>query len=205
MDFGLALVAWAFPGGDFLPQGVDRRNAVIQTLAGEYGQLVLGPIEPTAVLGDVVKFQLAGDPAGFVRRKGAVQGCRGMGVPVVHHQPDAFRRGNVLLDQQPHWSGKVRFGALLRDVDVTPTAQGLDKPKQIGGTFPLVFRVIARWVAGPAADDEFRGSVAPGFRQNTLGDSADHRGRRTDPRHPPDARRSRDSHWECTIPDVARV
>ena len=37
VDFGLVLVAWAFPGGDFLPQGVDCRNAAIQTLAGERG------------------------------------------------------------------------------------------------------------------------------------------------------------------------
>ena len=72
----------------------------------------------------------------------------GRGVQVVNHQPDAFRRGKVLIDQQPHWLGKVLLGSLLRDVDVTPTAQGLDQQKQIGGTFPFIFRVIACWVAG---------------------------------------------------------
>ena len=41
VDFGLVLVAWAFPGGDFLLQDVHRRNAAIQTLAGEYGQFTL--------------------------------------------------------------------------------------------------------------------------------------------------------------------
>jgi len=36
VDFGLELVAWAFPSSDFVPQGVDRQPAAIQTLAGEY-------------------------------------------------------------------------------------------------------------------------------------------------------------------------
>jgi hypothetical protein len=130
-----------------------------------------------------------------------------MGVEVVHHQSDAFRRGEVVIDQQAHLLSKVLFGSLVRDVDVTPTAQGLHEQKQIGGTFPFIFRVIARWLArdGPAADDGFRWSTAPGFRRNTLGDTADHRARRTGPTHPPYARHNRDSHWECTIPDVARV
>jgi transposase-like protein len=79
VDFGLELVAWAFPSGDFLPQGVDRRNAAIQTLAGEHGQLALGHIEPTAMLGGVVKLQLAGDPPGFVRRQRCRTGPRGYG------------------------------------------------------------------------------------------------------------------------------
>lgn len=51
-------------------------------------------------------------PAPAERRKDPVQGRWSMGVEVVNHQPDAFRRGNVLIDQQPHLLKKVLFGSL---------------------------------------------------------------------------------------------
>jgi len=115
-----------------------------------------------------------------------------MGVQIVNHQPDAFRHGKVLIDQQPHLLSKVLFGSLLRDVDVTPPRKGWTNKKQICGTFPFIFRIIARWVAGTGWQ-RMRVSLVSctGFRQNTLGDSADRRARRTGPRHPPYARRSR--------------
>lgn len=43
--------------------------------------------------------------------------------------------------------GEVAFGPLLSDVDVTPTARGLDEQKQISGPFALIFSVLARWLA----------------------------------------------------------
>ena len=79
------------------------------------------------MLGSVVKFELADDPARLVGRKDAVQGRGGMGVEVVHDQPDPFRRGEVLIHQEPHLLGKVAFGPLVSDVDLTPTAQRLHK------------------------------------------------------------------------------
>ena len=86
VDFGLMLVAWALPGGDFLPQGVDRRNAPIQTLAGEHGQLALGHIEPTAMLGGVVKLEFASHPACFMGREDAIQSERGVGIEIIQNQ-----------------------------------------------------------------------------------------------------------------------
>ena len=147
VDFGLELVAWAFPGGDFLAQGVDRRNAAIQTLASEHGQLALGHIEPTAMLGGVVQLELASDPPGFVRGQNPVQGGGGMGIEVIQDQSDALGGREVVIDQQAHLLSKILLGPPVRDVDVTPTAQGLDEQKQIGGAFPFIFRVIARWLA----------------------------------------------------------
>ena len=99
VDFGLELVARALPGGDFLPQGFNVWNATIQTLAGEHGQLTFGHIEPTAMLGGVVKFELAGDSASFRRGKDTVQGRGGVGVEIIHDQPDAFGRWEVDIDQ----------------------------------------------------------------------------------------------------------
>jgi hypothetical protein len=48
-----------------------------------------------------------------------------MGVEIVDHQPNAFRRGEVPVNQQAHLFSKVRFGPLFRDIDVALTAPGL--------------------------------------------------------------------------------
>ena len=72
VDFGLVLVALALPSRDFLPQRLEVWNAAIQTLAGQHGELTLGHIEPTPMLGGIVKLELASHPAGFVRGKDAV-------------------------------------------------------------------------------------------------------------------------------------
>lgn len=100
------------------------------------------------MLGSVVKLQLAGDPTGFVRGKDLVQGGGGMGIEVIHDQPDPLRRREVVIDQQPHLLGEVLFGPPFRDVDMTPTAQGLHEQKQIRGAFAFVFTVIARRLPG---------------------------------------------------------
>ena len=91
VDFGLALVAGALPSGDLRPQGVDIRDAAIQTLAGQHRKLTLGHIEPTAMLRGVVKLELAGDPTSFVWGKNAVQGRWGMSIEVIHDQPGCVR------------------------------------------------------------------------------------------------------------------
>lgn len=70
-----------------------------------------------------------------------------MGIEVVHDQPDAFRCGEVLIDQQPHLLGKILLRPPLRDVDLTPTLQGLHEQKQIGGTFTFIFRIITSRLA----------------------------------------------------------
>jgi len=50
-----------------------------------------------------------------------------MGIEVIHDQPDAFGRREVVIHQQAHLLGKVLFGSLVGDVDVTPTAPRLDE------------------------------------------------------------------------------
>ncbi|MCB1922099.1 MAG: hypothetical protein KDJ28_19300, partial [Candidatus Competibacteraceae bacterium] len=41
--------------------------------------------------GCVMKFKLAGDPTGFLRRKDTIQGHRSEGIEVVYDQPDSLR------------------------------------------------------------------------------------------------------------------
>ena len=175
-------------------QGVDVGNAAIQTLAGEDGEFAFGHIEPTAMLGGVVKLQLARDPAGFVRREGLVQGG---GVWVLRLSTTNRMRsavGKYNIDQQLHLPGKVLLVRCGGDVDVTPAAQGLDETETDWRCLPFVFAVIARGLTGTGRQrmTGLRWSIAPDFRQSRLGDSADHRARHTDPGHLPYARRSRD-------------
>ncbi len=53
------------------------------------------------MLGGVVKLQFPRDPAGFGRREASlVQRGGGMGIEIIHHQPDPIRCGEVAIDQQ---------------------------------------------------------------------------------------------------------
>jgi hypothetical protein len=125
VNFGLELVARALPSGDFLPQSFDARNAAIQTLASENSELTFRHIEPTAMLGGVVKLQFAGDAAGFLWRKDTIQGRGSVGIEVVHDQPDSLRIRKVHINELLHLLGKIAFSALFRDINLTPTLQGL--------------------------------------------------------------------------------
>ena len=77
------------------------------------------------MLGGVMKFELAGDPAGFLWRKDTIQGRRSVGIEVIHDQPDSLRLRKVHINELLHLLGKIAFGALFRDINMTPPAQGL--------------------------------------------------------------------------------
>ena len=48
-------IARGLPGGDFSAEGRDVWQAAVQTLLGEHGNFTLGHIEPTAMLGCIVR------------------------------------------------------------------------------------------------------------------------------------------------------
>jgi hypothetical protein len=50
-----------------------------------------------------------------------------MGIEIIQDQPDPFGRREVVIDQQAHLLSEIRFRPLWGDIDVTPTAQGLNK------------------------------------------------------------------------------
>jgi len=129
MNFGLELVARAFPGSNLFAQDLDTRDTTIEALTGQHGQLTLGHIEPTAVLGGVVKLEFADDPTRFSRRQNAVQGGRGMGIEVIQDQANPFGGWEVLIHQQAYLLSKIWFRPLWSDIDVAPSAQGLNKEK----------------------------------------------------------------------------
>ena len=77
------------------------------------------------MLRGVMKFELAGDPTGFLWRKDTIQGRGSVGIEVVHDQPDSLRIRKVHINELLHLLGKIAFSALFRDIDLTPTLQGL--------------------------------------------------------------------------------
>src|SRR5918996_2611166 len=89
VNTGTGPIALSFKGLDFSPQCRFIGNVLVQTLPAEHAQLNLGHIEPTAMLGSVVKLPSLENPSGLNRVKGLVQGLvqgsRPMPVEVVQH------------------------------------------------------------------------------------------------------------------------
>jgi hypothetical protein len=48
-----------------------------------------------------------------------------VGIEVVHDQPDSLRIRKVHINELLHLLGKIAFSALFRNIDTTPTTQGL--------------------------------------------------------------------------------
>ncbi|MFO1420475.1 MAG: hypothetical protein U1F59_05995 [Candidatus Competibacteraceae bacterium] len=71
-----------------------------------------------------------------------------MGIEVIQDQANLFGGREVLIDQPPHLLGKIGLGPPGCDVDVAPTAQRLDKQKQIGGAFLFASGVGSAPAAG---------------------------------------------------------
>src|SRR3989442_7421132 len=88
MDLGFPLIACCLPSGDLLPNLGDCVDAAVQTLTVHYADLDLGHVQPTGVLGRVMKFQFLQDAPSLIRRKGLVQTRSRVRVQVVHHQAD---------------------------------------------------------------------------------------------------------------------
>ena len=63
LEFG---ISFAHVGVDSFAQGIFIGNTSCKTGSGEDGEFHLGHIEPTAVLGRVVKFQPLGDGASLL-------------------------------------------------------------------------------------------------------------------------------------------
>src|SRR5260370_10985 len=68
VDLGPRVVAPTFPGSNLGRQSFGGVEPSIQALPGQHTELHFGHVQPTAVLGRVVKLQALGDPPRFVQR-----------------------------------------------------------------------------------------------------------------------------------------
>src|SRR5919108_1487752 len=78
VDLCFLLIAFSLPSLDLLLQGFTIWNPAIQTLCRKNREFTFGPIEPTSMLGRVMKLQLASDPACFGGCKCLVGRGRGL-------------------------------------------------------------------------------------------------------------------------------
>src|SRR5690606_2579179 len=98
--------------------------------------------------GGVMKLQFAQDAAGFSGREGSIQGSRGVGIEIVHDDPDFLGVREMYIYQVAHTGGKVGFSALVGDFGMSPACQWLKHHKQVAGAVALVFIVVTRYLTG---------------------------------------------------------
>jgi hypothetical protein len=79
-DLGAGGIAFFFQLLDFSLEGFFVTNAPIKALATKDTQLDFGDVQPTAMLGRVVKLQLSENASGCFRREGFIERCRLVGV-----------------------------------------------------------------------------------------------------------------------------
>src|SRR5258708_40317782 len=79
-------IAFGLPSSHFVFQFGARADATIQTLLVEHREFDLGNVQPTAVLGGEMQFQLLDQASRLRRLKHLIQGCQGMRVQVIHDQ-----------------------------------------------------------------------------------------------------------------------
>ena len=120
VDGGFCGVALLLQSLDFLPEGLLVGKPLFEARAGQNAELYLRHIEPTAVLGGVVKLQPLGDAPGLRRWEGLVQGRCPVSVQIVQDRPHhlGFRVG--FIHQPAHLVGEVLHGAPFGDRHMPP-------------------------------------------------------------------------------------
>ena len=73
VGFGVVGISIAFPGVDFVDQGLFVRDTAVEALGRQDAEFGLRQIEPTAVLWSVVPFETFDQPPGFGGRKGFIE------------------------------------------------------------------------------------------------------------------------------------
>src|SRR5581483_8402184 len=141
-------VAVSYPGRDFLLDGSAVGQAAVQTLALPDAQLDLSDVEPTAVLGRVMDLQLVRQALRLRGRERLVQRGRRMRVQLIHHPDDGVSVGKVHVDQGFDTVRPVDPRPLVAHPHLPPPAQRLAHEKEVHDARALVFRIVARGLAG---------------------------------------------------------
>src|SRR5260370_3826270 len=106
-----------------------RADATIQTLPGEHREFDLGHVQPTAVLGGEMQFQLLDQASRLRRLKHLIQGCQGMRVQVIHDQHQLLSSRIVDIHQVANEAGEVRFGTLLGHLQIALARPSVRRPR----------------------------------------------------------------------------
>ena len=142
VDAGLSLVPLQYQGMDLSAEGPLVGKALSETTAGEDAELDLRHIQPTPMLGSVMKLQPLGDTPGLWGRESLVQRRHPVGVQVVQDQANHRDLRVSLVHQPAHLVGEVLGGAPLRHCHVAPARPGLAEQEQVAGALPPVLVVL---------------------------------------------------------------
>lgn len=145
VDPGLSLVPLQFQGLDLPAEGFLIGETLSQATAGDDAELDLRHIQPTAMLGCVVKFQPFGDAPSLRCGKDLLQGRNAVGVQIVQNQPDYRNMGIGLVHQPPHLLGEVLGGVPLGHAHISPPSQGLAEQEQVASPLPAFLCAVRLW------------------------------------------------------------
>src|SRR5919109_842224 len=143
-----SFVASVFISLDLSPQCLFISNTPIETLPHQHTQLNLSHIQPTAVLGRVVKFQSPQYPSSFCWLKCFVKRCHLMCVQVVRDYSDYLGLWVSLIYQPFHLMRKVFHRAMPCDFNMPPTCLRLTKNEQIACPIAFVFVIMTLSLSG---------------------------------------------------------
>src|SRR5579864_2566515 len=139
MDGNRLRISLALPGSSLSGDDGKCGQTAIETLVAQDGQFAFGNVQPTAMFGSRVKFELAGDAARFGCWEGRVQRGELVGVEIVQHDTNDFGVGVAFVDEPLHLVRKVGGCAPLGDRDMAPASQWLDHHKHIASAVAAVF------------------------------------------------------------------
>ena len=137
------MVSLRLPGVDLGNEPVAAFDAAIEALAFEHADLDLNHVEPAGVLRCVVELKPPEHAARFGRWERGVESGGGVGGEVVEDDADALGLWEVDIDELAHAKGEVISGAMIRDLDPTPGAMGIEKDEQIDDAVAPIFVVEA--------------------------------------------------------------
>ena len=96
----------------------------------------------------VDEIDLLRQATGDCRWEALVEGRRLMSREVVAYQPDTLRSRVVLFEKASHHPGELPTATALGDLDLSPTAQGLESHKHVSHASPFVVRVETSATSG---------------------------------------------------------
>ena len=120
LDTSPLVVSASLPRIDFFGEGVTVRQAPIETLAVKNANFDFRHVQPTGVLGSVVKDHSSQQ---FVRRPGSghfLEALAEMGVEVVEHEMNATRRRVDLSEQVLDEGHEIRLGTMIGNLHGPP-------------------------------------------------------------------------------------
>lgn len=126
-----SLVAFVLPCIDLAAQGLAVCNTPVQALPGQYSDLDFGHVQPTGMLGCVVKLDSAQQPGGSPRSQDVFETLSEVGVQVVQDQVHPLGPAIDAPEQPTDELHEVRLTLMFGHGHDSTTSLGFDCYEQI--------------------------------------------------------------------------